>query len=112
MSLDAGFTSLMFFRREENIGYDETPLSKGKEMTPIEFAKATHTPTLEMLKELYDKSLASSKGKDAMTPQETKLAILALEGTIRHQQALIEVLMAEVTKLQTPKQKRFHFFKK
>ncbi len=72
-------------------------------MNDIEFMKIAIEGVTSLDNELYEKAMQPSRGEDTMSPEDMKLAILALRGLINVQQKWIDTLTSEVTTLKTSK---------
>lgn len=72
-------------------------------MDNIEFMKTALDGVTSLDHELYEKTMLHSQGAQIMSPEDMKLAIIAMRGMIKTQQRWIDTLTSEVTLLKTPK---------
>lgn len=72
-------------------------------MNNIEFMKIATDGVTSFDHELYEKTMMHSQGEQTMSPEDMKLAILALRGLIKTQQLWIDTLTSEVTNLKISK---------
>lgn len=81
-------------------------------MTNLEFAMSSRRQVLEQSNALYKNSLKNSHGTPEMSPEDTKMAVIALHGIIEQQQILIGELANAVSDLQNKKPFWKKIFKK
>lgn len=72
-------------------------------MDNIEFMKIAIDGVTSLDNELYEKTMLHSQGEQTMSPEDMKLAIIAMRGMIKTQQRWIDTLTSEVTLLKTSK---------
>lgn len=72
-------------------------------MNNIEFMQTALNGVTSFDHELYEKTMQHSQGENSMSPEDMKLAIIALHGLIKTQQKWIDTLATEVLTLQTSK---------
>ena len=72
-------------------------------MDDLEFAFTSRGPVLDHELALIDASLKQSSGEPSMSPEDVKLAVLALQGLAKNQLELIDALHREIRELKKPK---------
>lgn len=76
-------------------------------MDDLDFAFTTRGPVLDHELALFEACLKNSKGEPSMSPEDTKLALLALQGLAKNQLELIDALRREIAELKKPKKTIF-----
>lgn len=63
----------------------------------LKWTRDRHAQALDLNDTLLNHTLANSQGTDTMTPEDMKIAIVALRGIVNHQAAQIDALFAHLT---------------